>query len=141
MSHFGNERANYGDSLQNYYKKGPWIGKSHLLVSMLSHPWEDWAETWAHYLHIMDMLETAYFLVWMSNPLRVTPWKLTLLSILILVDFDVIIETIPLSFAVNSINRAIVPDVYPFIVTKDMIKKWNSFIITINKTDLKEERI
>jgi hypothetical protein len=40
------------------------------------------------------------------------------------VDFDVIIETcIPLSFAVNSINRAMgVPDVYPFI-TKDMIKK------------------
>ena len=23
------------------------------------HPWEDWAETWAHYMHIMDTLETA----------------------------------------------------------------------------------
>jgi hypothetical protein len=40
-------------------------------------------------------------------------------------DFDVIIETcIPLSFAVNSINRAMgVPDVYPFIITPDMVKK------------------
>ena len=23
------------------------------------HPWEDWAETWAHYLHMVDTLETA----------------------------------------------------------------------------------
>ena len=23
------------------------------------HPWEDWAETFAHYLHIRDTLETA----------------------------------------------------------------------------------
>jgi len=25
-----------------------------------SHPWEDFAETWAHYIHIVDALETAY---------------------------------------------------------------------------------
>jgi hypothetical protein len=25
-----------------------------------SHPWEDWAETWVHYLHIVDTLETAH---------------------------------------------------------------------------------
>ena len=24
-----------------------------------THPWEDWAETWAHYLHMADALETA----------------------------------------------------------------------------------
>ena len=24
-----------------------------------AHPWEDWAETWAHYLHMIDTLETA----------------------------------------------------------------------------------
>lgn len=24
-----------------------------------AHPWEDWAESWAHYLHIVDPLETA----------------------------------------------------------------------------------
>ena len=24
-----------------------------------AHPWEDWAETWAHYLHMVDLLETA----------------------------------------------------------------------------------
>jgi hypothetical protein len=49
--------------LQNYYKKGApanWQ-KSFISKYATSHPWEDWAETWAHYLHIMDMLETAYF--------------------------------------------------------------------------------
>jgi hypothetical protein len=35
--------------------------KSFISKYATSHPWEDWAETWAHYLHIMDMLETAYF--------------------------------------------------------------------------------
>ncbi len=24
-----------------------------------AHAWEDWAETWAHYLHMVDTLETA----------------------------------------------------------------------------------
>jgi hypothetical protein len=37
--------------------------KSFISKYATSHPWEDWAETWAHYLHIMDMLETAFFLV------------------------------------------------------------------------------
>jgi hypothetical protein len=39
------------------------LAKSFISKYATSHPWEDWAETWAHYLHIMDMLETAYFLV------------------------------------------------------------------------------
>ena len=27
-----------------------------------SHPWEDWAETWAHHLHITDTLEMVHAL-------------------------------------------------------------------------------
>ena len=40
-------------------------------------------------------------------------------------DFETIINTcIPLSFAVNSINRAMgVPDVYPFVITPGVVKK------------------
>jgi hypothetical protein len=37
------------------------IAESFISKYATSHPWEDWAETWAHYLHIMDMVETAYF--------------------------------------------------------------------------------
>ncbi len=58
---FGDEREDYGQALQRHYKEGPpadWQGR---FVSSYasSHPWEDWAETWAHYLHMTDTLETA----------------------------------------------------------------------------------
>ncbi len=57
---FGGEE-NYGQALEYYYTYGPipnWE-KRHISAYASSHPWEDWAETWAHYLHIMDTLETA----------------------------------------------------------------------------------
>ena len=43
------------------YENGPppaWAER-HISAYASSHPWEDWAETWAHYLHIVDTLETA----------------------------------------------------------------------------------
>lgn len=126
---FGNERVSYGDSLQEYYKEGApenWQ-KSFISRYATSHPWEDWAETWAHYLHIMDMLETAYFFGLNVKPIDTANTMKANVSFdpYSIEDFDVIIETcIPLSFAVNSINRAMgVPDVYPFIITPDMVKK------------------
>ena len=58
---FGDERADYGEALQKHYGKGlrP-IGTQQFVSAYASmHPWEDWAETWAHYLHMTDTLETA----------------------------------------------------------------------------------
>ena len=60
---FGDERRSYGEALKMYYKHGApadWQ-MSYISKYATSHPWEDWAETWAHYLHIMDMVETAHF--------------------------------------------------------------------------------
>ena len=37
---------------------GPWAER-HVSAYASAHPWEDWAETWAHYLHMVDLLETA----------------------------------------------------------------------------------
>lgn len=57
---FGDERVDYGSALQAYYANGPepdWQ-LSHISAYSTMHPWEDWAETWAHYLYIMDALET-----------------------------------------------------------------------------------
>jgi hypothetical protein len=58
---FGDDRADYGESMQRYYAQGPppdW--PQHYISAYASmHPWEDWAETWAHYMHITDALETA----------------------------------------------------------------------------------
>jgi hypothetical protein len=58
---FGDERANYSAALRRHYDKGPpadWPN-SYISSYATSHPWEDWAETWAHYLHVVDSLGTA----------------------------------------------------------------------------------
>lgn len=60
--HFGDERQDYDSALQSYYKNAETkVGWSSQFVTRYasSHPWEDWAETWAHYLNIHDALETA----------------------------------------------------------------------------------
>jgi len=58
---FGDERADYEGALSAYYRDGPVAGwpASHISAYAASHPWEDWAESWAHYLHMADSLETA----------------------------------------------------------------------------------
>lgn len=126
---FGDEQANYSDALQLYYKQGAPENWQEWFISTYasSHPWEDWAETWAHYLHIMDMVETAYFFGLKVNPsdgkngmrteAAFDPYTVS--------DFETIINTcVPLSFAVNSINRAMgIPDVYPFVISQPVIRK------------------
>ena len=58
---FGDERANYPAALLGNYQYGPRADWSnHYLSAYASiHPWEDWAETWAHYMHMVDALGTA----------------------------------------------------------------------------------
>jgi hypothetical protein len=59
---FGEETLDYAGAMQHNYQQGPpcdW--QSHFVSPYAAaHPWEDWAETWAHYLHIIDVLETAW---------------------------------------------------------------------------------
>jgi hypothetical protein len=58
---FGDEREDYGEALKRHYENGaPADWADHFVSSYATmHPWEDWAETFAHYLHIRDTLETA----------------------------------------------------------------------------------
>ena len=57
---FGDERQDYALALK-HYQQGPSADWQNYYVSAYAstHPWEDWAETWAHYLHMTDALETA----------------------------------------------------------------------------------
>jgi hypothetical protein len=58
---FGDERASYAEAVTCHYEQGPpadWE-KSYISAYATMHPWEDWAETWAHYLHVADGLGTA----------------------------------------------------------------------------------
>ena len=58
---FGDERASYQEALDRHYREGAPPGWEVDRVSAYAtmHPWEDWAETFAHYLHIRDTLQTA----------------------------------------------------------------------------------
>ena len=58
---FGDEREDYGAALQRHYANGPPPDWQERFVTAYAstHPWEDWAETWAHYFHMIDTLETA----------------------------------------------------------------------------------
>jgi hypothetical protein len=58
---FGDERKDYASALQTHYAIGApfdWATR-HVSAYASSHPWEDWAETWAHYLHMRDGMDTA----------------------------------------------------------------------------------
>ncbi len=125
---YGNEEINYSEALKSYYREGAPADWQSQFISQYasSHPWEDWAETWAHYLHIMDMVETAYFFGLHVNPIGESlngadvsfdPYTIS--------DFQEIMNTcVPLSFAVNSITRAMgVPDVYPFVIAPAVVEK------------------
>lgn len=128
---FGDERNSYKAALDIYYQKPPnenWR-TSFISKYATAHPWEDWAETWAHYLHIMDMVETAYFFRLKVEPTLEQSEQELNTSISFdpynVEDFDKIIATSgPLSFAVNSINRAMGhQDAYPFVITPPVVDK------------------
>jgi hypothetical protein len=127
---FGDESADYGEALQRHYSQGPVENWQESFVSSYAsaHPWEDFAETWAHYLHIIDTLETAKAFRVSVNP-EATPGRDLAASVDFNVyevdDFAKIFDVwLPLSFAVNSLNRSMgVPDLYPFVLSAAVITK------------------
>ena len=58
---FGDDRVDYNEALKAHYANGAQPDWQHNFVTSYAtaHPWEDFAETWAHYLHIVDTLEMA----------------------------------------------------------------------------------
>ena len=126
---FGDERRNYAGALQQHYAAGPPANWPDHFVSAYAsaHPWEDFAETWAHYFHMVDTLETASAF---GLTVRPTVAKAERLSTRI--DFDpheaemarLIEAWLPLTFAANSINRSMgQPDLYPFLLAPAVIGK------------------
>ena len=111
---FGDERRDYQEALQAYYCEGPPLGwdTRHISAYAAAHPWEDWAETWAHYLHITDALETAE-LYGFTAPCQ--PGE----------DVEGLIERWHrLSEGLNALSRSLgQPDPYPFVVNRAVTEK------------------
>jgi hypothetical protein len=117
---FGDERQDYDRALQQYYASGAPADWSERFISAYAsaHPWEDFAETWAHYFHIIDTLETAEHCGLAIIP-RVPQGSTAIFNFRPLdANIERLVESwIALSFAVNSLNRSMgLPDLYPFVL-------------------------
>jgi hypothetical protein len=128
---FGNEEKDYAEALEAYYKNSAAPNWSRDFISPYasSHPWEDWAETWAHYLHLMDTLETAFSFGIRIQPDMIQDTKQIQASIqqdpYDMTDFNQIMKWwLPLTFAVNSLNRSMGhSDFYPFVISEQVVRK------------------
>lgn len=127
---FGDEQANYGSALQAHYQSGPppdWPQRF-VTAYATAHPWEDWAETWAHYLHITDTLETAAACGVSIRPSRRDEPKLKQVPAAAGspdAAFDRLMASwFPLTYVLNNLNRGLgVPDAYPFVLSEPAIEK------------------
>jgi hypothetical protein len=127
---FGDETKDYNKALQAYYANGApadWR-TNHISAYASAHPHEDWAETFAHYLHMIDTLETAY-----AFGLRIRPRAGQAENLKASVSFDAYNEAkfesildawLPVTFAVNSLNRSMgIDDLYPFVISSAVAEK------------------
>lgn len=127
---FGDERQDYPQALRGHYASGPRPGwqEDHISGYAAVHPWEDFAETWAHYLHIVDTLEMAF-----AFGVRIRPAIEHEPSLSAALDFDpydggdlrrLIDAWLPLTFAVNCMNRCMgEADLYPFVLSPRVLIK------------------
>ena len=125
---FGDERADYQEALRHHYDAGPpadW-SERHVSAYASAHPWEDWAETFAHYLHIGDTLQTAAsFGLIVAGPGSRRDGSLISAPSAELVSFDTMIgDWLPLTYALNAVNRSMgKDDLYPFVLAPAIIAK------------------
>ncbi|MCM2433798.1 zinc-binding metallopeptidase family protein [Agrobacterium rosae] len=125
---FGDEREDYGEALKRNYEQGPRLGWQETFISSYAsvHPWEDFAECFAHYLHIVDTLETAHAFGIAIEPeghqeletdVAFEPYSAR--SAQQLVD-----AWIPLTVALNSMQRSMgEADLYPFVLAPAVVEK------------------
>jgi hypothetical protein len=126
---FGNEEANYEQALKQYYSNGPpanWQD-NYISAYATAHPWEDWAETWAHFMHIQDTLEVANDFGLVGKTICLDPNdadRKTWLSSQQLTFEGIIRAWAELTIALNSINRSMgLSDTYPFVLSPAIINK------------------
>ena len=110
---FGDEREDYQAALNNYYATGPRTGWNEQFISAYasSHPAEDFAETFAHFLHITDALESAHAggliaeTAQAGNDNWISAW-------------------IELAITLNEVNRSLgADDAYPFLLSEPVKQK------------------
>jgi len=122
---FGDEREDYAAARERHYTEGPQQGWSDRFISGYAsmHPWEDWAESWAHYIHMVDTLETAESCRLQLEG-RSVP-RVAVSEAMRSVDaVDALMEDWgALAIALNSLNRSMgTNDPYPFVIS-DIVRQ------------------
>ena len=127
---FGDESVDYNAALQAYYQSTAPEDWQERYVSQYAtaHAWEDFAETFAHYMHMIDTIETAF-----AFGLKIRPKARAQGNVDTNIDFDpyrgvefteIVEAWVPLTQAMNSINRSMgQPDLYPFTLGPGVIDK------------------
>lgn len=127
---FGDDRADYGEALQAHYANGapPDWSNGFISAYATSHPWEDFAESWAHYMHIIDTLETAG-----AYGVSLRPRDVADDNLATRVDFDayhsgsideILDAWTAVSLAINSMTRSLgQADAYPFVLSQAVVGK------------------
>ncbi|WP_313165271.1 zinc-binding metallopeptidase family protein [Massilia oculi] len=139
---FGDERQDYGESLKRHYENGPAQDWAERFVSSYasSHPWEDWAETWAHYLHMIDTLETAHSCGLQLKPRKADEPALDGITLPTRTDAfdDTLSDWFALTYVLNSLNRSIgMPDSYPFTLSPPVLEKLH-FVHRVVRAQIKQ---
>ena len=127
---FGDEGTDYQLALKRHYEEGPpanW-GDNFISAYASTHPWEDWAESWAHVMHMVDALETAHFVGLSVKPAREDEPELSVPPVPTRAhvgDFDRLIEEwTTLTYVLNNLTRGLgLPDAYPFVLSAPIVDK------------------
>jgi hypothetical protein len=141
---FGDERQDYGQALQRHHSQGPPPDWQQNFISAYAsaHPWEDWAETWAHYLHMTDTLDTASSfrleldrsrmpferfteeVLFESEPVGVAPF------------LPLINGWILLTAALNELSLSMgLADFYPFVLSRAAVTKLDFVHLAVHAPD------
>ena len=123
---FGDERADYGQALARHYADGPppdWA-QHYISAYASAHPWEDWAETCAHYLLVLDAVQTAS--AWglqLSGPVSAAPQARDLADAPDVQQL-VLQQWLPVAQFLNAMNRSLGRrDSYPFLLPPAVLNK------------------
>ncbi|MFM0052474.1 zinc-binding metallopeptidase family protein [Caballeronia grimmiae] len=140
---FGDDRASYSEALSRHYHNGApadWA-TNHVSAYATMHPWEDWAETWAHYLHIVDTTGTARACGINIAPVSRKGPTFAAQVLPHSPSFELLMKQwTMLTYAMNSLNRSLgMPDPYPFTLAPGAVKKLRFIHRLIEAQSLEQE--
>jgi hypothetical protein len=145
---FGDERQDYAAALQRHYECGPAPGweLQHVSAYASAHPWEDWAETWAHYLHMVDTLDTAlsFGLDGELVEMRIEPFTTAALYRAESDEDGAFLSFlhawIELTAVLNELSRSMgQPDFYPFVLPPTAVRKLHFVHLVVEQAAAQRE--